>query len=124
MTNEEKAITEVLAAQSRAWNSGVLECFMEAYQYSPDILYVSGGKYKRGWHEIQNCYQERYFHDGSDAGQLSTGIIEIKMISTNVAIVCGFWKLLKRSGEKSEGLFSLVMQNINNQWKITHDHSS
>lgn len=124
MADNEKDIIQVLNAQDAAWNHRVLPSFMEAYHYSPNTLYVSGKSYKYGWSEIRSHYQKEYFHDGSNIGQLSTKIIDIKVVSPEVAIVCGSWHLKAFSGSKSEGIFTLVMQKIDGQWKITHDHSS
>lgn len=46
------AIRAVLDAQAAAWNRGDLEGYMDGYQRSPDIVFISGDRVTRGWKTV------------------------------------------------------------------------
>lgn len=45
------------------------------------------------------------------------------MLSNYAALVVGRWQL-EREKDKPGGVFTLLVERINDQWVITHDHTS
>ena len=54
------AITALLHARQDAWNRGDLEGFLCGYERSPDLLFTSGGKVRRGYAATRARYESRY----------------------------------------------------------------
>ncbi len=122
---EESANTQIktlLAAQTKSWNEGDLEGFMQGYWNSPDLTFSSSGKTTRGWQATLDRYKTSY-SSIEQMGKLRFGDLEIKTLSTTGALVLGTWHLTLDSGNV-QGNFSLVAQIIDGEWKIIHDHSS
>lgn len=58
--DDRDAITELLHAQQDAWNRGDLEGFLRGYEPSPELLFTSGGKVRRGYAATRARYESRY----------------------------------------------------------------
>ena len=120
------AVERLLAEQVAAWNAGDLERFMDVYWRSDDLRFVSNQETMQGWRRTLESYVERY--GGADVGPGSLGRLEledldVKLITDDVAITVGSYKV-SQNGAESNGVFSLVMRNIDGAWRIVHDHSS
>lgn len=118
-----EGIRRVLDEQVEAWNKGDLEGFMEGYWRSPELTFYSEDRPRRGWDETYARYKERYQDGGKEMGKLSFGDLKIEMIGSGQALVRGEWKLKLKDGERG-GLFTLVMKQFPEGWRITHDHTS
>jgi ketosteroid isomerase-like protein len=121
---ERKAILDTLTAQDAAWNRGDLEAFMASYWKSPELVFTSGGKVRRGWQETLDKYKARYGTSPETMGKLSFSQAEVHLMSAGDAWVMGRWDLDGGPGGKSGGIFTLVMRKIDGKWVIVHDHSS
>jgi hypothetical protein len=130
-------IRHVLETQVIAWNHGDIEEFMKGYWNSPELLFTSSGKLRRGWQETLNQYKATY-PDHARMGELSFSDLEIHLLPNSpgrrdtpvAAWVLGKWRL-KRAGDEPHGIFTLVLQKFPNPrggvtsvWKIVHDHTS
>ena len=60
------AIRAVLDAQVAAWNRGDLEGYMDGYQRSPDIVFISGDRVTRGWKTVLDRYKTKLRHARED----------------------------------------------------------
>ena len=116
------AIEAVLRAQADAWNAGKIDEFMQHYWNSDELTFSSGGKITRGWTATSNRYHEKY-PTPEKMGKLTFDELEIKVLGGSAALVLGRWNL-QRETEPLTGNFSLVVQMINGQWVIIHDHTS
>jgi beta-aspartyl-peptidase (threonine type) len=115
------AIRAVLDAQVAAWNRGDLESYMDGYQRSPDIVFVSGDRVTRGWKTVLDRYRRSY-DTREKMGVLTFSDVEITMLSKDAAIVLGRWQL--RAKGESRGRFTLLFRNTKAGWRIVHDHTS
>lgn len=115
-------VRATLHAQAAAWNEGDLEGFMNFYWKSDDLKFVAGGDITRGWSATLKRYRERY-GGGAGLGQLAFERLEATMITDDVAVATGRFILLN-NGERSSGLFSVIMRRDNGAWRIVHDHTS
>jgi len=131
--DDRTAIVAVLRAQQDAWNRGDLEGFLRGYEPSPDLLFTSGGKVRRGFAATRARYRSRYL--GSTAastaesrtanrmGQLEFEVQDIRGLGRDGAIVLGHWRLTS-TPEAGEGVFSLAFLRTPAGWRIVHDHTS
>ena len=119
---DEKAIRAVLEAQDAAWNRGDIEGFMEGYDRSPDLVFTSGGKIRRGFDVTLERYKKTYANDDA-MGKLSFSDLEITGVGPDAAVVLGRWKLTD-TPKAGGGVFTLVMVRREAGWRIIHDHTS
>lgn len=115
-------ITDVLHTQDKAWNAGDIDKFMDDYLKSDDLRFASAGNINRGWQATLDSYKTRY-PDRAAMGVLSFEGLEIKVLSHEYAQVFGHWKL-ERESDTPGGLFTLLMQNVDDRWIIISDHTS
>jgi beta-aspartyl-peptidase (threonine type) len=117
------SVRSVLAAQQAAWNRGDLEGFMAGYARSPELVFTSGGKIRRGYAETYARYRAKYGGDHTGMGHLEFDIISIQSLGVDGAIVLGRWRLTETSNAGS-GIFSVALERTNAGWRIVHDHTS
>jgi len=121
-SKEENSITQLLAAQTKSWNHGDIDGFMQTYWKSDSMMFIGKTGVHFGWQETFNTYKKTY-PDSSAMGKLSFNIIEIKKLSFAFYYVVGKW-MLKRSMGDLNGYFDLLLKKINGKWYIISDHSS
>lgn len=117
-----KEIRAVLNAQVGAWNRGDIEGFMEGYDKSDGLVFLSGDSITRGWRQTLDRYRRSY-DSKEKMGRLSFTDLEIYVYSREVAVVIGSW-LLERTGDRPHGKFSLVFRRLKPGWRIVLDHTS
>lgn len=133
------AIVALLEAQQTSWNRGDLEGFLRGYEPSPDLLFTSGGKVRRGYAATRARYEARYL--GSDPnhtnptnqtnpvgrvnnmGRLALTVQDIRGLGRDGAVVLGQWRLTA-TPEAGEGVFTLALLRTRAGWRIVHDHTS
>jgi len=120
---EHVLIEEILTKQTKAWNDGDLEKFMQTYWKSDKLTFSSGGKTTYGWQPTLDNYKNSY-PTKEKMGQLHFDGLEITTIESNSALVLGNWHLKINEDTLLDGNFSLVVKKLDDQWKIIHDHSS
>jgi len=119
---DEAEIRAVIERQKQAWNQGDIETFMQGYHRSPDLLFTSGGKIRRGFDETLARYQEKYVTGGA-MGHLEFTEVELQPVGAVGAVALGHWKLTE-TPEAGEGVFTLVLTKVEGRWGIVHDHTS
>ena len=113
----------VLARQQVAWNEGDLETFVElGYWKSSRLTFFSGGTVTRGYDGLMERYRKSY--GGGDRGKLAFADLESQRLGPEAALVRGRWELTFQNGETRGGLFTLILLETLNGWRITHDHTS
>ncbi|QLE83733.1 nuclear transport factor 2 family protein [Shewanella sp. Scap07] len=115
-------IAEILSQQEAAWNRGDLDNYMRGYWNNEKMRFVSGNKFSYGWEKTLAAYKKNY-PNAAALGQLKFTIEETKMLSNYAALVVGRWEL-KRAKDNPNGVFTLLVERIDDRWVITHDHSS
>jgi ketosteroid isomerase-like protein len=119
---QEAAIRKVLDDQVACWNKGDLECFMQGYWQSDQLVFVGKKGPTYGWQKTLDNYKEGY-PDQLAMGTLTFDLLQIQPLGKTHYLVIGKWTL-KRVIDQPSGHFSLVFQKINGEWKIIADHSS
>lgn len=115
------AIRAVLDAQVATWNRGDLEGYMDGYQRSPDIVFISGDRLTRGWQTVLERYKRSY-DTREKMGVLTFSDVEITILGKEAALVFGRWQL--RAKDEPRGRFTLLFKKTKNGWRIVHDHTS
>lgn len=119
---QEDEIRKVLDAQVACWNNGDLECFMQGYLNSDELLFVSGNGPKYGWQVTLNNYKKSY--PNKDAmGTLAFDLLKFKPIGKKHYLVIGKYTLTRKL-DNPQGHFSFLFEKIKGEWKIIVDHSS
>lgn len=116
---EEDHILAVLTNQQTAWNNGDIDGFMQGYWQSEDLRFASGGTVTRGWQQTSDRYHNRY-SDRAIMGELSFDDLEVSLVGSETAIVHGAWAL-QRAEDRPSGLFTLVFNKLEGDWKIISD---
>jgi ketosteroid isomerase-like protein len=122
-SSDPDAIRAVLSAQQNAWNRGDLVGYMAGYERSPDLVFTSGSKVRRGWNETFAKYRDRYGNSPSTMGKLAFEILGVQPVGADGAVVLGRWTLTE-TPEAGGGVFSVVLARSEHGWKIVHDHTS
>lgn len=120
----EAAITKVLNEQVDAWNQANIPAFMETYVKGDALRFSSGGTVRRGWQATLDRYLTSY-PTPEAMGHLNFEELEVLMLTDEWAQVHGRYRL-KREGDygNATGLFTLLLQQTDEGWKILHDHTS
>jgi uncharacterized protein (TIGR02246 family) len=115
-------ISQVIQEQEAAWNRGDLDEYMQGYWNNDKMRFVSGDKFRYGWESTLAAYKKNY-PDKATLGTLKFTIKDIKMLSNYAAMVVGRWQLT-RAKDQPHGVFTLLVEKIDDRWVITHDHTS
>jgi beta-aspartyl-peptidase (threonine type) len=116
-------VRAVLDEQVDAWNAGDLDRFLQTYWDSDDLTFYSGGTINRGHAAVAARYRKNYQADGKEMGRLRFSDLEVTPVGPGYAFARARWKLVL-SGETVEGLFTLLLRQFPDGWKIVHDHTS
>ena len=119
---QEDEIRGVLEEQVTCWNKGDLDCFMQGYLNSNELVFVGSGGPKYGWQVTLNNYKKSY-PDRAAMGTLKLDLLKFQPLGKKHYLVIGKW-VLNRKLDAPQGHFSLVFEKINGEWKIIADHSS
>jgi ketosteroid isomerase-like protein len=116
------AVHAILEAQRDAWNQGNIDGYMDGYARTPDITFVSGDSFTRGWQTVRDRYQKNY-DTREKMGTLTFSDLETTVLSTDAAVTIGRWHLQLANGEP-HGRFTLIFRRTRQGWRIVHDHTS
>jgi len=120
--NAETEIRRLLQTQTKAWNRGDLEGFVQTYWQSDSLTFIGKSGVTRGWQQTLNNYKKSY-PDKAAMGILSFDVIQVKKLSGVYYYVTGKWQL-QRAADAPSGHYTLLLQKIAGAWKIVSDHSS
>jgi len=115
-------LKEKLQNQVKCWNEGDIECFMDDYWKSEELIFIGKSGVTHGWTQTLENYKKSY-PSKKEMGVLALDVIQVDRLDKNHFFVVGKWKLTREVGDVS-GHFSLVWEKINGDWVIIADHSS
>lgn len=118
----EENIRSVLSAQTAAWNRGDLKGFVETY--AEDTIFV-GKEVSRGSQGVLERYRRSY-PTQAKMGTLTFADLEVKLLGKDYASVLGRFHLSRTAegGGDASGIFTLLLRNTSDGWKIILDHTS
>jgi uncharacterized protein (TIGR02246 family) len=115
-------ISTELSAQEQAWNRGDTAAFVTAYAVNCTFV---GKQILRGRAQLLARYR-RLYSSPEAMGKLSFSNLAIEALDSHIAIATGNWHIDRSSsaGGPVGGIFSLVWQFQNGQWRIVLDHTT
>ena len=116
------SIMKVMSLQQDAWNKGDIDSFMQGYLKSEELVFSGKSGPVYGWENTKKRYYSSY-PNTKIMGKLNFTIKKIRSLSSNSAYLIGEY-YLKRSGEDSNGHFTLLWKKIDSNWLIVSDHTS
>ncbi len=119
---DELTVHKVLKDQTKAWNQGDIESFMQAYWKNDSLMFIGKNGITWGWKKTLENYKKSY-PDTTAMGKLSFDIILVKRLSPEYYYVVGKWKLRRSIGDLG-GHYNLLFRKIDGSWLIIADHSS
>jgi uncharacterized protein (TIGR02246 family) len=123
-TNEDrKQILAILDRQTKAWNDGKVEDFMNGYWESDSLMYIGKSGVTYGYKSTLERYKKNY-PDKSTMGMLKFDIIKVDFISKDACFVVGKWHLTRPEKGDVGGHYTLLWRKMKGNWVIVADHSS
>ncbi len=119
---DEVQIRKILDDQTKAWNKGDIDRFMNGYWENDSLMFIGKSGVTYGWQATLDSYKKGY-PDTAAMGRLSFNILQVKRLSGEYYFVVGKWYLSRRIGDVS-GYYNLLFRKISNRWVIIADHSS
>lgn len=130
MTIARSEVSEVLTAQSAAWNRGDLEAFVASY--AEDATFLTSSGVTHGRKGVLERYRKRY-PDQKAMGKLTLTVMEARPLGVDVASgtvnalsVAAHWKLDHPddpAAKAAEGSTLLVFRRHGGRWEIVQDAS-
>jgi len=127
MANAEMEIETMLHNSAASWNGGELDGFLDDYWRSEDLTFSGPTGVTRGWGDVRTRYLESYWAPGTVRDSLRFEGIEVFRLGDEHALALGQYVLFRPEEDgsvTSSGFFSLVLQKMEGEWRIVHDHTS
>lgn len=119
-SSEKTAIQSVLEKQTIGWNNGNILEFMQGYEQSDSLQFITKKGRTVGWQNVLNRYVASY-PTQKEMGKLQFKNLIVTMLDNNQAQVYGNWEVKKDS--IIGGNFSLIMKKKTEGWRIIMDHT-
>jgi len=116
------AIAKLLNDQKDAWNNYDIEAFMEGYWKSEELKFYGSTGVIKGWKATLDRYKKSY-PTKDHFGTLKFVFNDISPISEDSYYVMGEYHLTRNVGD-TNGIFMLVVKQINGEWKVIADTSA
>ncbi len=123
---QEKQIKEVkalLEQQSKDWNNGDIDAFMEGYWKSEKLQFIGARGVTYGWEQTKANYKRGYPTPAA-MGNLSFNLMGVDVQSKKVVSVTGQYFVKLENGQEFTGYFLLIVKKIKKKWLIIADHTS
>ena len=115
-------VRKVLDEQASAWNRGDLDGFLAEYWDSEKTVFAGSQGITHGLPALKERYRKSY-PDRQAMGTLTFSELEVTLLCPDAALVLGKWHLERESGPLG-GVFSLVVRQLPQGWRIIADHTS
>lgn len=114
-------MTTLMNQSAKTWNQGDLKGFVNIYKNSEDTLYIST-RIVKGYANISKRFIEKY--SNHPLGKLDFTIDDVNALSDQYRFVIGTFHLARKGMPDANGVFSLLFEKVDDQWKIVTDHTS
>lgn len=117
-------VRTVLNSQVKCWSNGDIDGFMQGYEKSADVRFITQKGVKNNWKQILDGYKKGY--PGKEAmGNLQFDLQEVRWLDSTAGIsqVIGQWRVSPwdKPNDIHKGLFSLVFHGTSEGPKILVD---
>lgn len=117
------SIKALLNRQAVDWNRGDIDAFMIGYLESDALKFVGSSGMREGYTATLESYKKGY-PSKADMGNLSFEFAPYDRLGSDHFLLHGRYTLqFEDERPEATGPFSLILQRIDDQWKIIYDHS-
>mgnify|MGYP001821046430 CR=1 FL=1 len=120
-------VEAMLHASADSCNRGDLEGFLDDYWRSEELTFSGEAGVTRGWEDVRTRYLNSYWAEGATRDSLRFEAIEVTELGQEHALALGQYVLFRPEEGglvSATGHFSLVLEKMEDGWKILHDHTS
>jgi uncharacterized protein (TIGR02246 family) len=119
---EKAAVLHTVARMEQAWNRGDFRGYMAGFK-SPDVVFVSGGKFQQGWQGTLDQYVRDYGGSPQRRGRLHFHHMNVDLLAPDAAMLIGQYRLT-RGARVTEGVNTRLFRKVRGKWLITMNHVS
>ncbi len=119
---DKAAIRTVVDDMEAAWNRGDFAGYVAGFQ-NPDVIFVSGGRYRDGWQGTLEEYRRKYGASDDTRGVLTFYDMHIELLAEDAAMLIGRYHL-ERPENSNEGINTRLFRKVNGEWRIAMNHVS
>jgi ketosteroid isomerase-like protein len=119
---EKAAVLHTVARMEQAWNRGDFRGYMAGFK-SPDVVFVSGGKFQQGWQGTLDHYVRDYGGSPQLRGRLHIYKMKVDLLAPDAAMLIGQYRL-ERGSRVTEGVNTRLFRKFGGKWLITMNHVS
>ena len=105
-----------------AWNRGDFRGYMDGFA-NPDVVFVSRGRFQRGWQGTLDHYVRDYGGSPERRGTLRFSDIRVDMLAPDAAQLISRYTLT-RPANGQDGINTRLMRKRNGRWVIALNHVS
>lgn len=116
-------VDRLLTVSAEAWNAGDLDGFLAWYERSPETTFQGSAGLIHGWEAIRDRYAPR-FGPGAVRDSLRFEDLETRPLAPGLGLATARYVLMRGDSVTSTGVFTLVVRETPQGWRIIHDHSS
>lgn len=117
------AVDSLLTASARSWNAGDLAGFMRWYRADGATTYIGSTGLIHGRDAISDRYAP-LFEPGASRDSLRFENLETRPIGPGLGLATANYVLFRGDSTSAYGIFTLIVQQTPDGWRIVHDHSS
>jgi ketosteroid isomerase-like protein len=119
---DKAAIFDTIHRMEAAWNRGDFRGYMAGFK-KPDVVFVSGGKFQKGWQGTLDHYIRDYGGSEERRGRLHFYNMKIDLLAPDAAMLIGQYRLV-RGKRVTEGVNTRLFKKYHGHWLITMNHVS
>lgn len=117
------AADSLLDESASAWNEGDLEGFLYWYRRDPETTFLGSAGLTYGWDAIRGRYAPS-FEPGAARDSLRFEDLETRPLAPGLGLATARYVLYQADSVTATGVFTLVLRDTPEGWRIIHDHSS
>lgn len=117
------AVDSLLRMSAAAWNGGDLDGFLHWYQRGAETTYIGSTGLLHGWEAIRQRYAPTFEPDAARDSLRFEGL-ETRVLGGATGLATARYVLFRGDSTTSTGVFTLVLEETPEGWRIIHDHSS
>jgi ketosteroid isomerase-like protein len=122
--DDAKAIKAMMLQQTKDWNDGNIDAFMQGYWQSDSLMFIGSRGITYGWKATLDNYKKRY-PDRATMGTLKFDFLKLDFFNKNTTCwLLGTWHLTRPEKGDVGGHFTLMLKKIKGKWLIISDHTS
>jgi ketosteroid isomerase-like protein len=119
----QSAVDQLLDESASAWNRGDLDGFVRWYKQSAETTFLGASGLTHGWDAVRARYAAS-FEPGAPRDSLRFEGLETRPLAGWLGLATARYVLFQGDSLTSTGVFTLVVENTPEGWRIVHDHSS